>query len=552
LQEYVRGVLDKILAAQWDDGYLYTYYSVPLHQENKRWSNIKDEHELYCAGHYIEAAVAWHETTGDDDVLAAAVKLGDHIRSVFGPGKRHDVPGHPEIELALVRLYEATGDANYVDMAKFFIDERGHAHQRDLYGPDLQDHEPVFKQAEVVGHAVRACYLYSGIADVGAQTDDLDYQRAAERLWINMTNKHIYLTGGIGARHQAESFGQAYELPNKSAYCETCAAIANAMWNWRMFLNTGDGKYIDLFERILYNGFLAGVSLEGNTFFYPNPLEADGEYPFNKGSGKRRTWFSCACCPPNAARFMASLPGYVYARRENDIYVNLFVQSEATFVIRGVNVTIRQETDYPWNGNVLIVVEPETPVEFEIFLRIPSWADNKPMVSDLYRYKRRVGSGMNMKVGDLSVRLQMRKGYARMSQQWGRGDAISAHFPMPIRYVLAHDKVEADAGKVGLERGPIVYCAEGIDNGGTVSNIVLSNEAELEAQYRAGLLGGIAVLGGSAYGLYSGPDPSYPVLKKQEFLAIPYYAWCHRGIGPMAVWLARTPSVAQIADENWQ
>jgi len=327
LEKYVDGVIDKIAAAQWEDGYLYTFYSLPQRQHEKRWSNVRKMHELYCAGHFFEAAVAYYQATGKDKILNAAVKLADYIDSIFGPNKKRDVPGHEEIEIGLVKLYRQTGDDKYLKLAKFFLDERGHARGRELYGPYSQDHKPIVEQGEAVGHAVRATYMYYGIADVAALTGDADYIKAIERIWENVVSKKLYLTGGIGARRKGESFGDNYELPNKTAYCETCAAIANAMWNHRLFLLHGDAKYIDVLERVIYNGFLSGVSLSGDKFFYQNPLASEGKR-------QRSPWFGCSCCPTNVVRFIPSVGGYVYAKSGDTLYVNLFITGGGTFKLK--------------------------------------------------------------------------------------------------------------------------------------------------------------------------------------------------------------------------
>ncbi len=549
LEAYVDGVIDKIAAAQWRDGYLYTFYSLPVRQPEKRWTNLKDMHELYCAGHLFEAATAYYETTGKMDFLNVATRLADHIDSVFGPDKRVGVPGHEEIEIGLVKLYRVTGDHKYIRLAKFFIDHRGRANDRSLYGAYHQDHMPVTEQRQAVGHAVRAGYLYSGMADVAAWTEAGDYVHALDFLWTNVVSNKLYITGGIGSRHEGERFGENYELPNRTAYCESCAAIANAMWNHRMFLLKADARYIDVLERVIYNGFLSSVSLSGEKFFYPNPLESDGKYAFNKGMTTRRKWFECACCPPNIARFMASLGEYIYAQNDDAIYVNLFVGSTVTVNLKGNTVRLTQKTDYPWDGEVEIAVEPQHPAEFSIYLRIPGWLQNRPVPSDLYRYLRRTRSGMNMRIGDLSVGLQMKKGFARIQREWNKGDVIKIHLPMPIRRVLCNNNVKENVGKVSLERGPIVFCAESADNSGHALNIVLGDDTELEAEYRQDLLGGVTVLRGNAYGTYAATAAESSVLKKQPFTAIPYYAWSNRGAGEMAVWLARKADAAKAAAE---
>jgi DUF1680 family protein len=533
LEKYVDGVIDKIAAAQWEDGYLYTFYSVPRRQPEKRWSDIRGKHELYCAGHFFEGAVAYYQATGKRKILDIAIRLADKIDSVFGPDKKRDVPGHEEIEIGLVKLYHATGNDKYLKLAKFFLDERGHADDRKLQGEYSQDHKPVTEQSEPVGHAVRAGYLYSGMADVAALTGDMDYVEALNRIWENVVSKKLYLTGGIGARHGGESFGNDYELPNKTAYCETCAAIANAMWNHRLFLLHGDAKYIAVLEQVIYNGFLSGISISGDKFFYPNPLASDGAH-------QRSPWFGCACCPTNIVRFVPSLPGYAYAHRGGIVYVNLFAGGNATIKMDDNTVRLSQETHYPWDGDVKITVEPERSKEFSIYVRIPGWAQNQPVPSDLYRYLNKSLKKVAIKVNDKPLALDINKGFARIRRNWKKGDVVELSLPMPIRRVLSHENVKDNAGKAALQRGPIVYCAEWPDNGGRVSNLVLSDEVALRTEYHKDMLGGITVIYGTAHGLYTSEDEASAVMKEQDFVAIPYFAWAHRGKGEMAVWLARS------------
>ncbi len=533
LEKYVDGVIDKIAAAQWEDGYLYTFYSVPRRQPEKRWTNVRGKHELYCAGHFFEGAVAYYQATGKRKVLDVAIRLADYIDSVFGPDKKRDVPGHEEIEIGLVKLYRVTGNEKYLKLAKFFLDERGRAEGHKLYGPYSQDHKPVVEQDKAVGHAVRAGYLYSGMADVAALTGDANYVKALDRIWQDVVSKKLYLTGGVGARRGGESFGNDYELPNKTAYCETCAAIANAMWNHRLFLLHGEAKYIDVLERVIYNGFLSGISLSGDKFFYPNPLASDGKH-------QRSPWFGCACCPTNIVRFMPSLPGYAYAHRGDIVYVNLFVGGSATIKMDDNTVRLRQETRYPWDGDVKITVEPKRSKEFAIYVRIPGWAQNQPVPSDLYRYLNKSRKKVTLKVNGKPFALDMDKGFTRIRRKWKKGDVVKLTLPMPIRRVLSHENVKDNAGKAALQRGPIVYCAEWPDNGGRVSNLVLPDDAALRPEYHKDMLSGVAVIRGKASSSYSSKDGKYTVTKEQDFAAIPYYAWAHRGKGEMAVWLARS------------
>ncbi len=544
LENYLDEIIAKIASAQEDDGYLYTARTIKSEKpvrwvSDKRWANLRSSHELYNSGHLFEAAAAHFLATGKRSLLDVALKNADLLDRVFGPDKIRDIPGHQVVEIGLTKLYRVTGDEKYLNLSKFFLDERGQAHERELYGPYCQDHKPVVEQDEAVGHAVRASYMYAGMADTAALTGDSGYVTAIDRIWENVASKKLYITGGIGARHAGEAFGDNYELPNFSAYNETCAAIGNAIWNHRMFLLHGDAKYIDVLERVLYNGMLSGISLNGDRFFYPNPLAA------GPGGGTRSHWFGCSCCPSNVTRFMPSIPGYVYARQGDILYVNLFASGHAETEIESNTVRIEQETRYPWNGKVKITVEPERPGEFAVYVRIPGWARNQPVPSDLYRYMNESRKKPVLKVNGRKISLDMEKGYARIRRAWKRGDWIELNLPMPVRRVLAHDKIEADAGRVALERGPIVYCAESLDNGGHISDIVLPDNVRLRSQFRKDLLNGITIINGNATILSYGRDGKTLKKKRTKFTAIPYYAWAHRGKGEMAVWLARESSAAQ-------
>ncbi|MHC4708649.1 MAG: glycoside hydrolase family 127 protein [Planctomycetota bacterium] len=463
-------------------------------------------------------------------LMNVAVKWADYIDSVFGPDKKRDVPGHQEIEIGLVKLYRQTGNDKYLKLAKFFLDERGQARGRKLYGEYCQDHKPVVAQSEAVGHAVRAGYMYCGMADVAALTGDTSYIRAIDRIWENVVTKKLYLTGGIGARHKGEAFGDNYELPNETAYCETCAAIANAMWNHRLFVLHGDAKYLDVLERVLYNGFLSGISLSGDKFFYPNPLASNGKK-------QRSAWFGCACCPTNIVRFVPSVGGYAYARSDDALYVNLFISGAGTLKLKNNTVTLKQLTGYPWQGDSKITVEPKRPAEFAVYIRIPGWARNKPVPSDLYKYMKDSDEKVALKVNGESVAVDMERGFARIRRNWKKGDVIELNLPMPIRRVLCKKKVKDNLRKGALERGPIVYCAEETDNGPGVHRLVISADVRLKPQYREDLFGGVSVLKGRIRTWHREQAYVYP--DKQDFIAIPYYAWAHRSPGEMVVWLPR-------------
>jgi hypothetical protein len=537
LDRYCDSLIAIVGAAQEPDGYLYTARTIdPVHPHNwsgaERWVNeSKGSHELYNSGHLFEAAVAHFQATGKRNFLNIALKNADLLTRVFGPGKRDDAPGHEIVEMGLVKLYRVTGEKKYLDMAKFFIDCRGK--ERDPKKMYSQDHMPVVEQDEAVGHAVRAGYLYSGVADVAALTGDSAYLAAIDKIWENMVSKKFYITGGIGARHQGEAFGDNYELPNLTAYNETCAAIANVYWNYRMFLLHGDAKYIDVLERSLYNGVISGVGLDGKTFFYPNPLECDMHYKFNSGETlDRQPWFDCSCCPTNLCRFLPSVPGYIYAEGRGKLYINLFAQSSATLRLNNETpVTVSQETNYPWDGNIKISVSPEKAKPFALCLRIPGWAENRPVPGDLYAYVTPETDSVSIKVNGKPVSYKTEKGYAVINREWNPGDVVNYDIPMDIKRVEANPNVTDDAGKVALERGPIVYCLEGIDNGAGLMKLALPDSSKLAENYNPDELKGIVTISGKA---------TYAKGKKtevQKFTAIPYYIWCNRGADEMKVWL---------------
>ena len=530
LDKYIDEVIAKIAAAQEPDGYLYTTRTIDANNPARgagesRWSYLKQSHELYNVGHMYEAAAAHYQATGKRSFLDIAIKNANLIDSVFGPDKKHDIPGHQEIEIGLAKLYRITKKDKYLKLAKFFLDERGRPHHRKLYGGYCQDHKPVIEQDAAVGHSVRAGYMYSGMADVAALTGDADYIKAIGKIWENVVSKKLYVTGGVGARRKGEAFGKNYELPNKTAYNETCAAIANAMWNHRLFLLHGDGKYIDVLERTLYNGFLSGISLSGDKFFYPNPLECDGQYEFNQKSLTRQEWFKCSCCPTSIVRFMPSIPGYVYAHCGDILYVNLFIGGGGTVRMKNNTVQLKQRTRYPWDGRIKITVGPESSSEFSIYIRIPGWAQNQPVPSDLYHYLNKSDEKVMLKVNGKAVKVDMEKGFARIRRKWEKGDVIELGLPMTVRRVVSHDNVKENAGKIAIERGPIVYCAEWKDNGGAALNLAAADDLKLSAEHRSDMLGGITVI--------SGTDKN-----KKTLTLIPFYAWSHRGVGEMTVWLS--------------
>jgi len=544
LRKYLEDLIDTMAKAQWDDGYLFTFYSVPEKQPEKLWTNIQWIHELYCVGHMYEAAVAHYLQTGSKKFLDIATKNADLVCNVFGPGKRTDPPGHQEIEIGLCKLYQVTGDKKYLDQAKFFLDQRGRLGNRGpngkghLYGTYGQDHKPVTEQTKAVGHSVRAAYLYTGMADVAALTGNMEYIDAIDTIWKDVVTTKLYITGGIGAAGGNEGFGGEYELPNMTAYCETCASIANIFWNHRMFLMHADAKYINILERVLYNGALAGISMNGDRFFYPNPLESIGQH-------SRSAWFGCACCPSNVVRFIPSVPGYAYAYKDDNIYINLFIGGDATIKTKNNTVKITQQTNYPWDCNIKITVEPDKSDYFNIYVRIPGWAQNKPVPSNLYRYMNKSDKKVTLKVNDKSVTTEMYKGFACIQRKWKPGDIIELHLPMPIRRVLAHPNAEADEGKVALQRGPIVYCLEWPDNDRKVLNLVIPDNAELKTEFKSDLLNGVQIITGKA-NVAKRDTKGTPIAgEEKQFVAIPYYAWAHRGRGEMTVWPARVPEAAR-------
>ncbi|MCK4872731.1 MAG: glycoside hydrolase family 127 protein [Phycisphaerales bacterium] len=539
LDAYLDDLIKKIAAAQQHSGYLNTYFA--LVKPDEKWTNLARMHELYCAGHLFEAAVAHYQATGKRSLFDVAIKLADHIDSIFGPGQRHGTPGHQEIEIGLVKLYRVTGEQRYLDLAKFFLDERGHAHERELFGRYAQDHKPVVEQTTPVGHAVRAMYLYCGMADVAALTGDDAYLAALHRIWDSEVQRKLYITGGIGARREGEAFGEDYELPNGTAYNETCAAIGNALWNHRMNLLFSDAKYADVLERVIYNGFLSGVSLSGDRFFYPNPLSSPGSY-------HRSPWFSCSCCPVNVVRFLPSIPGYVYAHTDDAVYVNLYIASQGEVALADNTITLVQETDYPWDGVVKITVQPKRAGVFDLALRIPGWVTGSPVPSDLYAYCDTGDDEPAWSVhvnGEAIEQPDVDRGYVHVKRPWQAGDTVTLDFPMPVRFVTAHEQVQADRGRVAMERGPIVYCIEAADTDGHVRHLYLPRDPKLTPEHRADLLGGVTVLKGVAIGRQRGDDGStedVPV----PFTAVPYAVWDHREPGEMAVWIPIDPTLAEI------
>ena len=520
LEAYIDSVLVIVAAAQEPDGYLYTARNRnPEHPHRwsgaSRWVQIEDSHELYDLGHMIEGAIAHYKATGKRNFLDIAIAYADCVCREIGPGEGQQVrvPGHQIAEMALAKLYILTGDKKYLDEAKFFIDMRGRGEKgAEAY---RQSHVPVMEQDEAVGHAVRAEYFYSGIADIAALTGETEYIDVIDRIWDNMVGKKIYLTGGVGARRDGEAFGDAYELPNLTSYCETCAAVGNVYFNHRMFLLHGDSKYYDVLERSLYNGVISGVSLDGGTFFYPNPLESDGRH-------HRQDWFGCACCPSNICRFIPSVPGYVYAVKDNDLYVNLYMANTMHDAVKNGKVSLKMDTEYPWNGLVKLQVMEAPKKGFNLKLRIPGWVRNEVLPSDLYHYDDDVKLGYKVLLNGEEISAALDKGYFCIDREWKPGDVVTLQMDMEPRIVKANDLVKDDEGRIAIERGPIVYCAEWPDNPDLkVREVVLNDDPQLEVHKDAGKLYGIDEI----------------IVKDSDLTLIPYYAWNHRGPGDMIVWM---------------
>ncbi len=540
LDAYLDSVIGLIAAAQEPDGYLTTCVTNKCTRlsgwwGSSRWEKI-NSHELYNCGHMYEAAVAHYLATGKRNFLDVAIKNADLVCQVFGPGEnqKHVPSGHPIVEMALSKLYKVTENPKYLQTAKYFVEETGRGTDGHRLSEYSQDHKPILDQEEIVGHAVRAGYLYSGVADVAALTNDSAYFHALERIWNNMASRKLYITGGIGSRAQGEGFGPDYELNNHTAYCETCAAIANVYWNYRMFLATGDARYADVYERALYNGVISGVSLSGDRFFYDNPLESMGQH-------ERQAWFGCACCPGNVTRFIASVPTYIYATQKDDIFVNMFVKSSARINTEGNEVLLTQDTEYPWKGNVTMTLEPAKAAEFALRIRIPGWATDKPVPTDLYSFTREASSPVTFKVNGSKVSPVISDGYATIVRTWNPQDKVEMEIPMEIRQIKANDNVADDRGKLALQRGPVMFCLEGQDQAdSTVFDKFIPEGTEMTAEYEEGLLNGVMTLRGTARQIL--PDGK---IADVPFKAIPYSTWNNRGADQMAVWIPQSQEFAR-------
>ncbi len=566
LEAYIDDLIAKMASSQEEDGYLYTARTLGFNYGVRngvtqygmmgptRWSNCPSSHELYNVGHMYEAAVAYWEVTGKRALLDVAIKNADLVDRTFGPGEKQlkHVPGHEEIELALCKLYRATGEERYLKLAQHFLDQRGMEHSgmtsqifaqsgklvqgnaMTARGNYNQNHVPVVAQREAVGHAVRAGYLYCGMADVAALTGNTDYVKAIDAIWDNVVTKKLHLNGSIGARHRGEAFGENYELPNQSAYLETCAGIANALWNQRMFLMHGDAKYIDVLERVVYNGFLSGISIGGDEFFYPNPLASAGGY-------KRSKWFGCSCCPVNVVRFIPQIAQFAYATRGDSAYVNLFVASDVKLNLAGGEVKLAQQTAYPWEGVSWIIVGSNR--SFTLNIRVPGWCVGRPVPSDLYtQVVPGTLADFGVKVNGQPFAFTPAKGYCAIAREWKAGDTVEVSMNMPVRRIKAHEKVADDRGRLAIERGPIVYCAEGVDNGGRVLDKTVAADAKFTLT-TCNVLGNVyPALATEALKMQRGLKSVK--VEKSVLKLVPYFAWCHRGAGEMQTWFPTTADPA--------
>lgn len=525
--------IDKIAAAQLPDGYLNTYYT--LTDLNLRWTDMS-MHEDYNGGHMIEAAVAYFDATGKRKFLDVVIRWADYFDSLFGPGKRHWVTGHQELELALVKLYRVTKDEKYLKLSHWLLEERGHGYAKGYTWTDwkdtayAQDVKPVKEQTEITGHAVRAMYLYTGAADVAAHTGDQAYMNAMKAVWEDVVYRNMYVTGGIGSSGGNEGFSIDYDLPNERAYCETCASVGMVFWNQRMNSLTGESKYYDVLERSLYNGALDGLSLTGTRFFYGNPLASTGQH-------KRREWFGTACCPANIARLVASLGNYIYAKSDNDIWVNLFVGSKTNIPLAKTTVQLEQTTNYPWEGTVDIAMNPAKRTRYALHVRIPEWAGNQSASGELYRFLEPVTGTVRILVNGKPVEYKNDKGYAVIDREWKKGDRVSIDLPMEVRKLASRPEVKENQGRLALQRGPLVYCIEGADNDGKALNIVMTPDTKLTTVESTVLNEPVIALKGEVIAANIAPDKMSILTQKRTITAIPYYAWCNRGSNQMQVWI---------------
>lgn len=530
LETLLDSLISIVKIGQEKDGYLTTWRTINPAKppapwvpviEGKRWESLQISHELYNSGHMIEAAVVHFQATGKKNFLDIAIKNADLLVKTFGDAANqvHGVPGHQIVETGLVKLYQITNNKAYLNLAKYFLDNRGNPKNHKLYGAYSQDDIPVIQQKEAVGHAVRAVYMYAGMTDIAAIENNKAYGDAVNNLWNNMVNKKMYITGGIGAKHDGEAFGENYELPNLTAYNETCAAIGNIYWNHRLHNISGNSDYFDVIERSLYNGLISGLSLDGKKFFYPNALESDGVYKFNRGECTRQSWFDCSCCPTNLIRFIPSIPGLIYSTSKDVLYVNLYASNTAKVALDKNNLEISQQTNYPWDGKVSITVTPKNELPFTIKLRIPSWARNQVLPGDLYRYKNTSTAKTIVTINGKHIDYTENKGYITITKKWKKGETIVLDFPMEVKEVVTNTKVEGNIGKVALEYGPIVYAIEEADNTSNFDAITIGAKDTFKVKKEDSLLEGVNTI------------------QTENLKAIPYYSWSNRGVGKMKVWI---------------
>jgi DUF1680 family protein len=554
LKKYLDSLITIIGKAQEPDGYLYTARTINPNDVHpwigkERWEKERElSHELYNAGHLYEAAAAHYLATGEKNLLNIALKNADLVCSVFGPApeQKKVAPGHEVIEMGLVKLYRITGNIKYLETAKFFIEQRGHYDGYDAKSKDpwkngsyWQDDKPVVDQYEAEGHAVRAGYLYSAMADVAALTGDKQLLNAIDKIWENEVSKKIYVQGGVGAKGDGERFGDNYELPNATAYNETCAAIANVFFNERMFMLHGDSKYIDVLEKTLYNGLISGVGMDGKSFFYTNAMQIKNSFSHGDMEVERSGWFPCSCCPTNVVRLLPSVPGYEYAQKDNDVYVNLFISGGVSLMINNKPVQIEQQNNYPWDGGLNFNIIPKSPLAFNLLIRIPGWVQNEAIPSDLYKFANTFVKKVEIKINGQPVEYTMQNGYAVISKTWKKGDVVEVNLPMEVRRVIANENIKDDIGKVALQRGPLIYCAEWADNNGKAGNIIIPDNASFATEYKPDLLNGIVVLKANVPIVVVNNDGNNVSTVNSSFTAIPYYAWAHRGKGEMMVWFPR-------------
>ena len=548
LSAYLDSLITIIGKAQEPDGYLYTARTINPAEPHawagkERWEKERElSHELYNAGHLYEAAAAHFMATKKRNLFDIAIKNADLVCSVFGPGKLHVAPGHEIVEMGLVKLYRLTGKKEYLNTAKFFIEERGRYKGYDSTSKDSwksgaywQDNTPVVDQEEAEGHAVRAGYLYAAVADVAALTGDDSLLKAIDKIWNNVVDKKMYVQGSVGAIGDGERYGNNYELPNATAYNETCAAIALVYWNYRMFLLHGDSKYMDILEKSLYNGLISGVGLDGKSFFYTNAMQIRNSFTFPQMEATRSGWFECSCCPTNLARLIPSIPGYMYAVNEDNLYINLFINSSADLSVRNKPVQVVQTNNYPWDGGLTFTINPKAAAAFNLLVRIPGWAQNKAVPSTLYQFQNESAEKPVIKVNGAAVDYTITNGYATIKRTWKKNDKVEVNLPMEVRRVVANENLKEDIGKIALQRGPLMYCAEWPDNNGKTSNIIIPASANFTTEFKPALLNGVTVLKTEVPAVIINGAENISTVK-QSFTAIPYYSWANRGKGEMMVW----------------